>query len=149
MAAARGPFYAATGVKYGRFEVGDRVTAIPDDAMERWDCPEVEEEDCAFTLPDGVEYLLYQNVVARKRIVLPTTHPLPFGLRGEESAEELVAVMQRLVEPEVSIVRYSSGRAGVRHQGTLGTLENPMWLRFGLDDAGRLNEIVWQGPPTT
>lgn len=145
-----GPFYSAGPARFGRFEVGDRVPAIPDDAVTRsGDCSsDADAYHCSFTLSDGVEYLIHEQWVARKQIVLPTTHALPFGLRGEESQEELVRRMSELLGVEASVVVVREGRALISHEGTLGTLESPMWLYFELDESGRLSEITWQGPPT-
>jgi len=100
-------------------------------------------------LSDGVEYLLYEHVVARKRMTLPTSYPLPFGLRGDETRDELSRVMRDLIGVETRIVSTAPGSTLITHEGTLGALENPVWLDFELDARGRLKQITWQGPPTT
>lgn len=143
-----GPFYSAAPARFGRFEVGEQILSIPEDAVTRsGDCADNAVMDCAFTLPDGVEYLVFERWIARKKMVLPTTHTLPFNLRGDESQEELVRRMGETLGIATSL-ETRDGRAWISHEGTLGTLENPMWLYFELDEAGRLSAITWQGPPT-
>lgn len=133
----------------GRFEVGDEVAGFPDDTVTRQgDCRD-DDQHCAFTLEDGIEYLMFDKWVARKRLVLPTGRPLPFGLRGDESVEELARVMRNLVGVEAEVTDTHEGGKLVSHAGTLGTLENPMWLYFEFDAEGQLREVIWQGPPTT
>ncbi|MEZ5960468.1 MAG: hypothetical protein R3C30_08565 [Hyphomonadaceae bacterium] len=145
-----GPFYSAAPARFGRFEVGDVVPEIPDDALTRsGDCAsDADEFHCSFTLSDGVEYLIYRQWVARKRITLSNSRVLPFGLSGDESQAQLVRRLSEVLGVEASVVVVREGRALISHEGTLGTLESPMWLYFELDESGRLSEITWQGPPT-
>jgi hypothetical protein len=145
-----GPFYSANPVRFSRYEVGDRIDRIPDDAVTRsGDCQSATDDfHCSFTLSDGVGYLIYEHWVARKRMTLPNSHPLPFGLRGDETQDEVARLVRNLVGVDAKITTLRSGGTLVSHEGTLGTLENPMWLQFRLDEEGRLIEITWQGPPT-
>lgn len=146
-----GPFYSAAPMRFGRFELHDRIDALPAGAVIRGEaCDLVGEDGCVFSLPDeGIEYLVVMNWVARKQIRLPMSHALPFGLHGNETRDELVRVMRNLVEAEPRIAALSNGRTLITHEGTLGTLERPEWLDFELDENGRFDEITWQGPPTT
>lgn len=145
-----GPFHSAEPVRYGRYQVGDEIAAIPVDAITRQgDCAsEADNYHCSFTLDDGIEYLAYDRWIARKRIALPTTHALPFGLRGDETVLELAQLVRHLLGVEARIVPLSRGAILITHGGTLGTLENPQWLEFTVEADGRFSEICWQGPPT-
>jgi hypothetical protein len=144
-----GPFYSATPVRFGRFEVGEELEGIPGDAVARsGDCSSEDNNyHCAFTTTDGIEYVMFERYVARKRLVVSPGQPLPFGLRSDATVVELAAVMRDLIGVESRIVARDDGVTLITHVGTMGSLDHPQWLYFNVDRQGRFAEIVWQGPP--
>jgi hypothetical protein len=104
--------------------------------------------DCGFELTDGVRYSVWGAVVVAKRVPVAPGARLPFGLSGYETPEQALLVMRRVVSAPAEVVQRDDGVRLVTHHGTLGTLENPMWLYFEFSQAGHFTEVILQGPPT-
>jgi hypothetical protein len=122
--------------------IGSTVAAIPDGAQRGANCYDADYIDCEYRADTGVYYLVYGHTLTRKRMVIGgrATPGLPFGLRGDESADEALEALNARYGPVFT--RYDvEGRVGLTTQ----TLSNEQGFNYTVAIAvrgdGGLEEI--------
>ena len=98
--------------------------------------------DCEYRDENDVLYLVYGHMLTRKRIMIDgRARPgLPFGLRGDETAEQALQALNARFGPLFSPYNLD-GRSGLASQRLRNHLGYDYWVEIAVGADGTLEEI--------
>jgi hypothetical protein len=96
---------------FGWPKVGAQRQTLPPNLMKSENCDETPgAEDCEYHSASNVYYLVYGKVITRKRILIPATEKLPFGIEPDDNL--------RIVRAKVEKFTGRKLRIGTNEEGT-------------------------------
>jgi hypothetical protein len=141
----QGPFYRSDDLEFGRHLIGEAVE-VPEAAVVQGDCLRRRAADCAF-VEDGVRYYVARGRVTDMSLAVAHATRLPFGLSGEETPREALAVMQRVTSIPMELSGREDGDHVVAVQGALkNALGEAESFNLVFTPEGRLYFIEMLGP---
>lgn len=147
-----GPHHPAEGLEFGALLMGEPVSAMPENATDPFgDCVSQHASghgppgSCSFIL-DGIVYVVSRGKVATKNIFVdrPPAAGLPFGLRGDETAEQTLAIVQATTDVPFVIERMGATAFVSNDEAIRNSNGAPMWLSIWFTDEGRLGGFTLQ-----
>ncbi len=111
-------------------------------------CYEADYIDCEYRDDGDVQYLVYGHTLTRKRIAIDGRRQpgLPFGLRGDETADEALQTLNARFGP--MFTRYEVGdQIGLTSQTVRNELGYEYSVEISVGPDGKLQEISVGGIP--
>lgn len=154
-AGCRGPHHPAEGLEFGALQMGAPVSRMPEGVSDPFgDCigqPLANDGPvglCSFVI-DGVVHVVNGGAVRTKTIYLAPNMPappvggLPFGLSGDETPDETLAIVRAATNVPMTLDTLSEGGAFVENQDVLrNTRGVPMMLYISFDDDGGMIALM-------
>ena len=136
----RGPFYPVDDLEFGAPLIGASISAPPTDAEETScgdrDFAQLTGTICSYRR-GGVIYLLNSGRLTNKQVMLSQvpSSSLPYGLRGDETPEQVVAQLESVTHLSMWIDPVPGSIRIVRNAGTMrNALGAPVWLFVVFDE---------------